>query len=48
MRPRSDGETAIVTSKGSLVNQDGDLVFSGEFSFLVGETHSLDLEVGAR
>ena len=26
-----DGETAIVTSKGSLVNQDGDLVFSGEF-----------------
>ena len=48
VRPRSDGETAIVTSKGSLVNQDGDLVFSGEFSFLVGETHSLDLEVGAR
>lgn len=48
VRPRSDGETAIVTSKGSLVNQDGDLVFSGEFSFLVGETHSLELEVGAR
>ena len=34
--PRSDGETAVVTCRGSLVNQSGTTVLTGLFSFLVG------------
>ncbi|MBY4130203.1 MaoC family dehydratase N-terminal domain-containing protein [Rhodococcus fascians] len=36
IRPRSDGETAVVTCNGSLINQSGTTVLTGVFSFLVG------------
>ena len=45
VRPRSDNETAVVTSKGSQINQDGVLVLTGQFSFLVaGEKQALVVE----
>lgn len=33
--PRKDGDSAIVTSVAKLINQDGVVVLSGEFSLLV-------------
>ena len=33
--PRNDGNSAIVTSAAKLINQDGVVVLSGEFSLLV-------------
>jgi 3-hydroxybutyryl-CoA dehydratase len=43
VNPRSDGETAIVTCRGSLVNQRGTTVLTGMFSFLVsGQTGHSD------
>lgn len=35
VRPRPDGETAVVTCRGSLINDAGVLVLSGLFSLLV-------------
>lgn len=49
VRPRPDGETAVVTCKGSLINQDGTRVVSGLFSMLVaGKAQSLDMEAEQR
>lgn len=33
--PRKDGKTAVVTSSARLINQDGVVVLSGDFSLLV-------------
>ncbi|TWH41888.1 acyl dehydratase [Rhodococcus rhodochrous J38] len=45
IRPRSDAGTAVVTCKGSLINQDDTLVFSGLFSFLVaGHAQAIEIE----
>jgi 3-hydroxybutyryl-CoA dehydratase len=35
VNPRTDGNSAIVTSAAKLINQDGVVVLSGEFSLLV-------------
>ncbi|WP_124396421.1 MaoC/PaaZ C-terminal domain-containing protein [Rhodococcus wratislaviensis] len=36
VRPRPDGQTAVVTCRGELKNQDDTTVLTGLFSFLVG------------
>ena len=47
IRPRSDGQSAVVTCKGSLINQDGTLVVSGNFSLLVaGHAQAIETATG--
>ena len=49
IRARPDGESAIVTCKGSLINQDGTRVVSGLFSLLVaGAAQAIEWEAVAR
>lgn len=49
IRPRPDGEAAVVTCRGSLINQDGTTVFTGLFSLLVaGRAHAIDRQEVAR
>ena len=43
--PRPDGRAAVVTCKGSLINQDEVTVFTGRFSLLVaGSAQAIDLK----
>lgn len=44
VRPRSDGETAVVTCSGALVNKSGTTIVSGMFEFLVaGHAQAMDM-----
>lgn len=45
VRPRSDGQSAVVTCRGSLINDAGVLVLSGLFSMLVaGRAQAITME----
>jgi acyl dehydratase len=49
IRPRPHSEAAVVTCGGSLINQDGTLVVSGLFSFLVaGKEQTIDIGAAAQ
>ncbi|GAF49481.1 MaoC/PaaZ C-terminal domain-containing protein [Rhodococcus wratislaviensis] len=46
VQTRSDGKTALVSCRGSLVNQSGTEVLSGLFTFLVaGHSHAINTSV---
>ncbi|MFE7419972.1 MaoC family dehydratase [Rhodococcus sp. NPDC057529] len=49
VRPRQDGQTAVVTCRGALINQAGTLVVSGLFSLLVaGKDQAIEMEAAAQ
>lgn len=49
VRPRPEGEAAVVTCRAQLVNQDDTAVFSGMFSLLVaGRAAAIDMKEATR